>query len=188
MSYGRRTSAARVSVGRHAPGMVPHTPLAFNAPSNQNHVHVGEDAACSTCGVRTDTAFTEVQKQAWGQGCGPGEKRRPLGTTRASVAAGQTANFNFASLVPFKAFWLDIDDQIASDFSITSIQFGLNQLIVGGAVNASAFNSRNGKDCADMFEGCIIYPSIPAVVTVRNNSAEDLYFEASMWGAALIQC
>lgn len=196
MSYGRSV-AAKVSVGRSMPGMVPHTPLApgamaFNPAampaSKQNHVHVGQDGTCGTCGVETRNQFTETQRQAWGQGCGPGEKRRPLGTTRATVAAGASVAFNFASLVPFKAFWLDVDDQIASDFSCTSIQFGLNQLIVGGAVNMSTFNSRSGKDCTDMFEGCIIYPSIPAVVTVRNNSLEDLFWEATMWGAALITC
>ncbi len=168
--YGRSVSA-RVSVGRapKAALMRPHTPL---APAGSSHVHVGAD----------------TQKAAWASNCGPGEKRRPLGTTRAAVTAGATATFSFASLVPFKAFWLDIDDQVASDFSVTSIQFGLNQLIVGGAVNASAFNSRSGKDFTDMFDGCPIYPSIPAVVTVRNNSLEDLYFEATMWGNALIQC
>ncbi len=186
--YGRSVSA-RVSVGRapKAALMRPHTPL---APAGSSHVHVGADneGGCATCGVDMRSSFNDTQKAAWASNCGPGEKRRPLGTTRAAVSAGLTGTFSFASLVPFKAFWLDIDDQVASDFSVTSIQFGLNQLIVGGAVNASAFNSRSGKDFTDMFDGCLIYPSIPAVVTVRNNSLEDLYFEATMWGNALIQC
>lgn len=188
--YGRSVSAA-VKMGRapNAALMRPHTPLAHQHPANDAKVHMGEDpSTCGTCGVDTRSSFNETQKLAWAQNCGPGEKRRPLGTTRAAVTAGATGTFNFASLVPFKAFWLDIDDQVASDFSVTSFQFGLNQLIVGGAVNASTFNSRSGKDCTDMFEGCIIYPSIPAVLTVRNNSAEDLYFEATLWGNALIQC
>lgn len=192
LGYGRRTSAA-VSVGRAAASrapMAPHTPLAHMpgySPANHNHVKVG-DAGCPTCGVDTHAAFNDTQKAAWGQGCGPGEKRRPLGTTRSEVTAGASETFLFSSLVPFKSFWLSIPDDIASDFTITSLQFGLNQIIIGGEVPAATFNSRNGQDCADMFEGCIIYPSIPAQLVVRNDSLENLFFNASMMGAALIQC
>lgn len=189
--YGRSVSA-EVNVGRRAPNaalMRPHTPLAPSAPHAA--VHVGADGSCNTCGVDTSPAgssFTDAQRAAWSQNCGPGEKRRPLGTTRAVVASGQSATFLFSSLVPFRAFWMRVDDQIASDFLITSIQFGLNQLIIGGSVSAAMFNTRSGQDCSDMFEGCIIYPSIPAQVTVTNTSLEDLWFSAAMVGNALISC
>lgn len=193
MSYGNSV-AAKVSVGRR-PNMGlmrPHTPLAPMAPANRESmpsaVRVG-DATCGTCGVTPgQTAFNDVQRQAWATNCGPGEKRRPLGTTRASVTAGQSQTFQFASVVPYKILWFSVDDQVASDFTITSIQIGLNQIILGGEIPAAMFNSRNGQDCADMFEACTIFPSIPALVTVRNDSSEDLYFSAAFNGNALIQC
>lgn len=193
MGYGRSV-AAKVSVGRHPNVglMRPHTPLAPMAPANHHShpspVRVG-DAGCSVCGTQPGAQnFNDVQRQAWATNCGPGEKRRPLGTTRSAVTAGQSEVFTFATVVPYKILWFSVDDQIASDFTITSIQIGLNQIILGGEVPAAMFNSRNGQDCADMFEACTIFPSIPALVTVRNDSLEDLFFSAAFNGNALIQC
>lgn len=176
MSYGRST-VAKVSVGRaDSRPMRPHTPFA--------KVHVGE----STCGIQTSPGFNDVQVQAWSAQCGPGEKRRMLGTERASVTAGQSATFQFQTRTPFRPFWLAVQDDIASNFSITSLLIGLNQIIVGGSVNADAFAAKTGRDCSEAFEGCVIYPSVPAELVVTNNSAEDLFFEATLMGAALISC
>ncbi len=192
MSYGRSV-AAKVSVGRNPNVglMRPHTPLApmapANAHSNVSHVHVGGDA-CGTCGVPSGPSFNDAQRQMWASSCGPGEKRRPLGTTRAVVAAGASQAFTFASIVPYKVLFLMIDDQIASDFTVMSIQIGMQQIVLGGELPAAMFNTRNGWDCKDMFEACTIFPSIPAIVTVRNDAAEDLYFSAAFNGNALLAC
>jgi len=151
------------------------------------HTNVRVGAALSNCGG--DAGFTDVQKQAWGQQCGDGAQRLPLGTTAANVpAATPIQAFNFNTFVPFRAFYLDIDDAIASQFLITSFTFGLRQLVVGGQISASSFNTRNGKDCAEAFNGCIIYPSIPAILTVQNISGGDVFFRATMWGIALTSC
>lgn len=177
--YGKSVRASvQVAVGRDGVRMgpmVPHTPS----------VHVGDDRCYGPNGNPANE-FTPDQQNAWAQQCGKGAQRRPLGTTRAQVTAGQSGTFSFATVVPFKPHWLDIDDSIASDFSISSFLFGLNQIIVGGAVNASAFNSRSGKDFTDVFDACVIYPSVPAQLVVTNNSAGDLYFLATLWGVALL--
>lgn len=151
-----------------------------------NAVKVG--AALSNCGG--DAQFSDVQKQAWGQQCGDGAQRLPLGTLAATVpgVGATTQPFQFQTVVPFRAFYLDIDDAIASQFLITSFTFGLRQLVVGGQVSAASFNTRNGKDCAEAFNGCIIYPSIPAILTVQNISGNDVFFRATMWGIALTSC
>lgn len=184
--YGRSVRAKMtVSVGRDGrtaariTPMVPHTPLAHA------HVHVGSDnGSCSSCGA--DQPPLTPGNAYGGPGSGGSTRRRPLGTTRATVTAGSTATFQFSTKVPFQVDCFDIPDDIAADFSLTSILFGLNQIITGGAINASSFNSRSGKNCVGCFDGCIIYPSVPAEVIARNNSAQDLPFEASFWGCALI--
>lgn len=180
--YGRSVRASvRVSVGRDGVRMgpmVPHTPLA------RGNVRTGQD--CYGPAGDPGQQFDPTQVNAWSQSCGKGAQRRPLGTTRASVTAGASSVFSFASVVPFKPHYLDIDDNIASDFSISSFTFGLQQIIVGGAVNASAFNSRSGKDYTDVFDACVIYPSVPALLTVTNNSLTDLFFLGTLWGTALI--
>lgn len=149
-----------------------------------NAVRVG---AMNSCGLESPS-FNDVQKQAWSQQCGSGEQRLPLGTIAANVPGAVGTNivpFNFQSVVPFRVFYLDIDDAIASQFLITSLTFGLRQIVVGGQVSAASFNTRNGKDCAEAFNGCVIYPSIPAVLTVQNISGGDAFFRATMWGIAL---
>lgn len=186
-SYGRSVKASvKVSVGRdglRVGPMVPHTPLARGSA----RVSVGDASdRCYGPNGNPQNEFQPDQVNAWSQQCGKGAQRRPLGTTRAQVTAGSPGTFAFATVVPFKPHWLDIDDSIASDFSISSFLFGMNQIIVGGAVNASAFNSRSGKDFRDVFDACVIYPSVPAQLVVTNNSLTDLYFLATLWGVALL--
>lgn len=178
--YGRSVRASiKVAVGRDGVRMgpmVPHTPHA--------KVRVGQD--CYGPAGNPQNEFEPTQVNAWAQSCGKGAQRRPLGTTRAQVTAGTSSTFSFATVVPFKPHWLDIDDAIASDFSISSFLFGLNQIIVGGSVPASSFNSRSGKDYTDVFDACVIYPSVPAQLVVTNNALTDLYFLATLWGVALL--
>lgn len=165
-----------MAYGNSVRSFAPHT----------NAVRVG----AGSCG-QDMPGFNDVQKQAWSQNCGTGSQRLPLGTQAATVpgAAGlNTVVFPFAVLVPFRAAYLDIDDAIASQFLIISLKFGLNERIVGGQVSAASFNTRNGKDCAELFNGCVIYPSIPAQLTVTNISGGDVFFRATMWGEALVSC
>jgi len=167
MSYGRSV--------KHAAPFV----------SRETRVRVGYDAPGPQ---QQGGAFNQTQKDAWSTQCGTGEKRAPLGTIPLNVAANGTLAFNFASVVPFKVSYLDIDDAIASNLLITSIKFGLREIVTGGQISASSFNTRNGKDYQEVFDGCIIYPSIPAIVTVVNISNADVFFRATMWGAALVSC
>lgn len=113
--------------------------------------------------------------------------RRPLGSTRATVTAGSTGTFNFTSVVPYRPDTLLIDEQIASNFTITSLQIGLNQLIIAGEVPAA--NMASDVDaCRAMLGAYAIFPSVPLVMIVRNDSASDLPFNASLNGWAQISC
>lgn len=171
MSYGRSVFASK-----------PAAPFV----SRETRVRVGYDAPGQQQGQGQQ--FSQQQKDAWTSACGTGEKRAPLGTTAAVVTASSSATFSFASVVPFKVSYLDIDDAIASLFLITSITFGLRQIVTGGQISAASFNTRNGKDYQEVFDGCIIYPSIPAIVTVLNITNADVFFRGTMWGTALVSC
>lgn len=156
--------------------------------SRETRVRVGYDAPGPQ---QQGQAFNQTQKDAWSTQCGTGEKRAPLGTTPQSVGFAPGANslqFSFASVVPFKVSYLDIDDAIASNLLISSIKFGLREIVTGGQISASSFNTRNGKDYQEVFDGCIIYPSIPAIVTVINISNAEVFFRGTMWGSALVSC
>lgn len=162
--------------------------LALSAPfvPNETRVRVGYDAPGP--GQGPGQSFNQTQRDAWSAQCGTGEKRAPLGTTPANVAANTSVAFQFAAVVPFKVSYLDIDDAIASNLLVTSIKFGLREIVVGGSISAASFNTRQGRDYVDVFDGCVIYPSIPAIVTVSNISNGDVFFRGTMWGTALTSC
>lgn len=139
-------------------------------------------------GSVSDRVFNDTQKMAWAQQCGSGEARLPLGTTARTIVpsvAGSTEVFLFQSIVPCRAFQIDIDDAVASGVLILSLKFGLNERIIGGEVPGASFNARSGRDYAELFSGCMIYPSIPAQLTIKNISGGDLFFRANMWVTAL---
>lgn len=166
--------------------------MAYGSSIRSFRPHTNAVRVGAACGYDTQQAypgqqapaFTDIQRAAWSQQCGTSEARLPLGTTAANVpglAPGNTAVFLFQAIVPARAFQLDIDDAIASQFLITSLKFGLNERIVGGQVSGSSFNARSGRDTAELFSGCVIYPSIPAQLTVINISGNDVFFRATMW-------
>lgn len=136
-------------------------------------------------GSVADRVFNDTQKMAWAQQCGAGEARLPLGTTAANIPAGATQTFLFQAIVPCRAFQLDLDDAISSLVLFLSLKFGLNERIIGGEVPGASFNARSGRDYAELFSGCMIYPSIPAQLVVRNISGGDVFFRANMWVTAL---
>lgn len=153
--------------------------------TNETRVRVGYDAPGPT---GQGQVFNQTQKDAWSTQCGTGEKRAPLGTTPKTLAAGATDTYNWSSVVPFKVSYIDVDDAIASNLLILSIKFGLREIIVGGAISASSFNTRNGKDYQEVFDGCIIYPSIPMNVTFQNISNGDVFVRGTAWGFGLTSC
>ena len=137
-------------------------------------------------GSVADRVFNDTQKMAWAQQCGSGEARLPLGTTaRTIVSGGPDQTFLFQAIVPCRAFQIDIDDAVASGVLILSLKFGLNERIIGGEVPGASFTARSGRDFAELFSGCMIYPSIPAQLVVRNISGGDVFLRANMWVTAL---
>lgn len=163
--------------------------MAYGSSIRSFRPHTNAVKVGAACGYDTQQAypgqqapaFTDVQRQAWSQQCGSSGARLPLGTTSANIAAGASQVFLFQAIVPARAFQLDIDDAIASGVVLTSFKFGLNERIVGGEVPGASFNARSGRDFAELFSGCVIYPSIPAQLTLTNISGGVLFFRANLW-------
>jgi len=111
----------------------------------------------------------------------PTQRYRPMGTTRASVAAGTTAVFLFT---PCEVAYLQnflIPDSIAVDFDVLSIKVCRVELLESGEVPGETFSNQGGTHLNRIMFGLKAYPSIPVTVTVRNNNAAPKDFSGTIF-------
>jgi hypothetical protein len=107
-------------------------------------------------------------------------RQEPLGSTRASVAAGATVEFLFQPCSPFKLHYLTIPESFALLFTVMGLRICREDLIEG-EVPAENFSDQGGF-MNNIVNGRFAYPSIPARLRVRNDSGAAAFFNATMFG------
>lgn len=177
MSYGQ---AVKAKMGGH---LVP-----FRAPSR---VSVGSYGRNARVAVGADCGLAQPMSQDWPSGAAapwaplncppPGPQLQILGAARETVTAGSTATIEFTTRSAFAVHQLVIPEALADNFIVTSIKSGLREIITGGEVHGSTFNSLN-DNCTRLFTGFFSYPAVPLEVTVVNISNADSLFMGALWG------
>lgn len=155
-------------------------------------VRVGRETMTHTGAPTPASGFDMTQTFPVGQGPNlwnlPADpvRQEPLGSTRASVPAGQTREFLFQPCSPFKLHYFTVPESFALLFTILSIKICRDELIEG-EIPAEAFSDQGGF-VNNIVNGRFAYPSIPARVLVRNDSGADAFFNAMFYGAVQTGC
>lgn len=191
-------TSAIVRVGR-GPAPMPSTgrdgrgPMRGFAPAPPQ-VRVGRQAVEVQTGAADGLGQHILSGESFPTGQGPNlwnlpigpVRQEPLGSTRAIVLAGATREFLFQPCSPFKLHYFTVPESFALLFTLISLKICRDELIEG-EIPCESFSDQGGF-VNNIVNGRYAYPSIPARVSVRNDSGADAYFNAMFYGAVQNTC